>query len=128
VSARPHEVLNLKIKDIIFKRIGDKQYAECLVNGKTGTRHLPVIDSLPYVKEWLNVHPQRNNPNRYLLCTNDRRFVHRSHVTEKGLHRIYHRYKKICFPKLLDNPKVPASEKEQIKELLAKPWNPYVRM
>jgi integrase/recombinase XerD len=127
MSARPHEILNLKISDIIFKHVGDKQYAECLVNGKTGTRHLPLIDSLPYVKEWLNTHPQRNNPNSYLLCTNDRRFVHRTHVTERGLHRIYRRYKELFFPKLLADPKVPTTEKEKIRDLLAKPWNPYVR-
>lgn len=48
LSARPHEILNLKIKDIVFKSAGNKQYAEVLVNGKTGTRHLPLIDSLPY--------------------------------------------------------------------------------
>jgi hypothetical protein len=28
LSARPHEILNLKIKDIVFKAIGDKQHAE----------------------------------------------------------------------------------------------------
>ena len=127
MSARPNEILNLKISDIIFKRVGDKQYAECLVNGKTGTRHLPLIDSLPYVKEWLNTHPQRNNPNSYLLCTNDRRFAHRTHVTERGLHRIYRRYKELFFTKLLADPNVPTTEKEKIRDLLAKPWNPYVR-
>jgi integrase/recombinase XerD len=127
LSARPHEILNLKINDIIFKRVGDKQYAEVLVNGKTGTRHLPLINSLPYVKDWLDTHPQRNNPNSYLLCTNDRRFAHRTHVTERGLHRIYRRYKELFFPKLLVDPKVPTSEKEEIRDLLAKPWNPYVR-
>jgi integrase len=40
LSARPHEILNLKIKDIVLKNVGNKQYAEVLVNGKTGTRHL----------------------------------------------------------------------------------------
>ena len=118
MSARPHEILNLKISDIIFKRVGDKQYAECLVNGKTGTRHLPLIDSLPYVKEWLNTHPQRNNPNSYLLCTKDRRFAHRTHVTERGLHRIYCRYKELFFPKLLADPNLPTTEKEKIRDLL----------
>lgn len=39
LSARPHEILNLKIKDIVLKNAGNKQYAEVLVNGKTGTRH-----------------------------------------------------------------------------------------
>jgi len=46
LSARPHEILNLKIKDIVFKTTADgKQYAEVLVNGKTGTRHIPLIQS-----------------------------------------------------------------------------------
>ncbi|MFL6412842.1 MAG: hypothetical protein ACJ71K_16580 [Nitrososphaeraceae archaeon] len=32
--------MNLKIKDIVFKTVdGGKQYAEVLVNGKTGSRH-----------------------------------------------------------------------------------------
>jgi integrase len=52
LSARPHELLNLKIKDIIFKTVnGGKQYAEVLVNGKTGSRHIPLIQSIPYVKD-----------------------------------------------------------------------------
>ncbi|HET7389407.1 MAG TPA: hypothetical protein VFJ51_01190 [Nitrososphaeraceae archaeon] len=33
LSARPHEILNIKIKDIVFKTAGNKQYAEVLVNG-----------------------------------------------------------------------------------------------
>jgi hypothetical protein len=42
LSARPHEILNLKLGDIIFKTTGNKQYAEVLVNGKTGSRHIPL--------------------------------------------------------------------------------------
>ena len=41
LSARPHEILNLRIRDIVFKSAGNKQYAEVLVNGKTGSRHIP---------------------------------------------------------------------------------------
>jgi integrase/recombinase XerD len=55
LSARPHEILNLKIKDIVFKTDGNKQYAEVLVNGKTGTRHIPLIQSIPYIKDWLSM-------------------------------------------------------------------------
>lgn len=61
-SCRPHEILNLKIKDIIFKTAGDRQYAEVLVNGKTGTRHIPLIDSLSYIKDWLDQHPRLVRP------------------------------------------------------------------
>ena len=79
LSARPHEILGLKIKDIIFKKAGDKQYAECLVNGKTGSRHLPLIDSLPYIKDWLDHHPTRNNTNSNLICSRDRKNYAVSH-------------------------------------------------
>jgi integrase len=60
-AVRPHELLKLRIKDVVFKLIPDskKQYAEILVNGKTGTRHIPLIDSIPYIKDWItNHHPK----------------------------------------------------------------------
>jgi len=51
-SARPHEILKLKIKDIVFKFTSDKkQYAEILLNGKTGSRHIPLFNSIPYIKD-----------------------------------------------------------------------------
>jgi integrase len=39
-GCRPHEILNIKIKDVVFKTAGNHQYAEVLVNGKTGIRHI----------------------------------------------------------------------------------------
>jgi integrase len=47
-SCRPHEILKLRIKDIVFKTTaaGNYQYAEVLVNGKTGSRHIPLINSI----------------------------------------------------------------------------------
>ena len=53
-NCRPHEILNLRIKDIIFKTAGNCQYAEVLVNGKTGTRHIPLINSITYLKDYLD--------------------------------------------------------------------------
>jgi integrase len=68
-GCRPHEILNIKIKDVVFKTAtGNHQYAEVLVNGKTGTRHIPLINSLPYLKNWLDEHPQQGNPNAPLIC------------------------------------------------------------
>ena len=64
---QPHEILGLRIKDIVFKMANDRQYAEVLVNGKTGSRCVPLINSIPYVKDWIDVHPQRTNPNAYLI-------------------------------------------------------------
>lgn len=66
-SCRPHEILGLRIKDVVFKLAGDRQYAEVLVNGKTGSRSVPLINSIPYLKDWLDSYPQRSNPNACLI-------------------------------------------------------------
>ena len=49
-SGRPHELLSMKIRSIVFKTTADnKQYAEVLINGKTGSRSIPLFDSIPYM-------------------------------------------------------------------------------
>jgi integrase/recombinase XerD len=48
-------------------------------------------------------------------------------VRKEGLNRIYAGYKSKYFPKLLENPNVPPEDKQKVKELLKKPWNPYIR-
>jgi hypothetical protein len=97
------------------------------VNGKTGTRHLPLIESLPYVKEWLEQHPQRNNPNAYFICSMDRKKVGKQ-LSRHGLLHIYtKRYRTIHFPKLLKDISVPIEDRNRIGELLKKPWNLYIR-
>jgi hypothetical protein len=65
-SARPHELLNLRIEDLKFKTSSDgsKQYAEITINGKTGQRTVPHINSLPYIKEWI-LNPPLANDKRY---------------------------------------------------------------
>lgn len=126
LSARPSEILKLRIKDITWKRIGDKQYAEAVVNGKTGTRPLLLTNSIPYLKEYINSeHPQPTNPNAPLICGLDR--SNGRHINEHSLLMIYDGYKKRVFPKLLGNPLVSSDDKRNIKELLKKRWNPYVR-
>jgi integrase len=67
-SCRPHEILKLRVKDIVFKTYDNYHYAEVLVNGKTGTRSIPLFDSIPYVKDWLDEHPLRGNPNAFLVA------------------------------------------------------------
>src|SRR3989442_9489875 len=126
-AARPHELLKLRIKDVVFGLSPDhkKQYAEILVNGKKGTRHIPLIDSIPYIKDWISQHPQSGNPNSILLSGFGRSLGRPIH--ESSLRRIYHDYRNKFFPKLLDNPTVSPEDKQKIKELFKKPWNPYIR-
>src|SRR6476620_11649720 len=100
LSARPHEILNLKIKDIRFKTIDKYQYAEVLVNGKTGSRSIPLIQSIPYIKDWLSNHPSKNNPNSPVFIGLGRRSVGRQ-LTISGVYQVYKYYKEEFFPKLL---------------------------
>jgi hypothetical protein len=115
----------LKLKDIVFKRVGSKQYAEVLINGKTGARYLPLIGSLPYIKEWSDHHPQRNNPDAYFICSFDRKAFAKQ-MTLKGLQYIYKQYKINYFPKLLKDSTIPIEDKRKMEELLKKPWNLYI--
>jgi hypothetical protein len=126
-GCRPKEILNLRIKDIVFKTVNNntRQYAEITVNGKTGPRSLPLIDSLPYIKDYLNSdHPQPGNPDAMFICGEGRSLGMR--MESQVLYYIYLKYKNEVFTKLLDNPNVPPEDKQKIKELLKKPWNPYV--
>jgi integrase/recombinase XerD len=126
-GCRPKEILSLKIKDIVFKTANNntRQYAEISVNGKTGPRSLPLIDSLPYIKDYLNSdHPQPGNPNAMFICGEGRSLGMR--MDSQVLYYIYLKYKNDLFPKLLNNPNLPPEDKQKIRELLKKPWNPYV--
>jgi integrase len=89
-SCRPHELLKLRIKDIVFKNApaGNRQYAEVLVNGKTGSRHIPLIDSLPYIKDYIDhEHPYPSNQNAILVCGVKKSLGRQIQVI--SLHRIY---------------------------------------
>jgi integrase/recombinase XerD len=124
-GCRPHELLKLRIRDIAFKNAGGKQYAEVLVNGKTGSRHIPLIDSIPYLKDYLShEHPQPGNPSSIIIC-GSRKSLARS-LDTRSIHKIYMTLKNEVFTKLLTNPNVMPEDKHKIRELLMKPWNPYI--
>jgi hypothetical protein len=84
-----------------------------------------LIDSLPHIKDWILQHPQGRNTNSILLC-GFRKSLNRA-ISIISLNKIYRDYKNKFFPKLLDNPNVLPEDKQKIRELLKKPWNPYIR-
>jgi len=112
-GCRPHEILKLKIKEVVFKTSGNNQYAEVLVNGKTGSRHIPLISSIPYVKDWLSQHPQQGNPNAPLICGYSKSLGRR--LNPMAIAQVYQKqYKKGLFVKLLDSPTVSVEAKQKI--------------
>lgn len=100
-GCRLHEILKLRLKDISFKTTdeGGHQYAEVLVNGKTGSRHIPLIDSIPFVKDWIDEHPQQGNLNAPLICGYAKSIGRR--LKPKLLNGLYDNYKKGLFTKLV---------------------------
>ena len=57
-GCRVSEIGTRQIKHISFEQIG----ARITVDGKTGMRKILVIHSTPYLQEWINNHPNNNNP------------------------------------------------------------------
>lgn len=59
IGARIGEVGTLRIKDLVFDDIGLIVH----LNGKTGPRRVRAVWSIEYLNEWLEEHPERDNPN-----------------------------------------------------------------
>lgn len=126
-SARPHEILRLKIKSVIWNRTPDgKIYANVLVNGKTGSRSLLLTDSIPYLKDYLNTeHPMPNTTESPLICAAGKGLGR--HLKPIALNHIYSSYRRRVFPNILKNNDISEEDKHKLQNLLSKPWNPYVR-
>jgi hypothetical protein len=121
-------MLKLKIKDVVVQQLENGYHvARITVNGKTGTRHVRLNNSYPRLKDWLsNGHPYPANPNAPLFCGIGTKNTGRK-LAHNTIYTIYDDYKKVHFPKLLDDPLVPEEDKRKIHDLLRKPWNPYIR-
>jgi integrase/recombinase XerD len=127
-SARPHELLCLRIKDVQFKVSSTgMHYAEVhLLESKTKPRTLPLIFSIPYVKDWIDSHPRSNEQDAFLFPSlGDYNFGQQ--LSENALYKQYTRtYKKRYFPQLLKDSQISDRDKAYIKNMLTKPWNPYI--
>ncbi|RLC73466.1 MAG: hypothetical protein DRI26_00735 [Chloroflexi bacterium] len=63
-ACRKGEILSLRIRDVSF---GDT-FTEIRVKGKTGERTIPLMFSVPYLRAWLQIHPDRR-PEAPLFCS-----------------------------------------------------------
>ncbi|MFC7007745.1 tyrosine-type recombinase/integrase [Halalkalicoccus salilacus] len=52
-GARIGELIDLTVGDIEDRKHGKK----VVINGKTGSRRLPLVESVPHINNWLNKHP-----------------------------------------------------------------------
>ncbi len=61
-GARPEELLNIKVKDILF----DSKGAKVILRGKTVERVTRVIAYVSLLRQWLSIYPFKDDPNAYL--------------------------------------------------------------
>ncbi len=58
-GCRNGEMLSLKVKNVSF----ESQGTILRVHGKTGSRRVMVITATPYLRDWINNHPLKDDPN-----------------------------------------------------------------
>lgn len=63
-GARIGEILNLRIKHIVFAEWGG---AYLMLNGKTGMRRVTVISSVPLLSTYLDMHPSKDKPEHFFF-------------------------------------------------------------
>jgi integrase len=127
-AIRPGGLLNLKIKDIVWKNTDSYQVGEITTRDKTGVNTLPLIQSVPWLKDWLaNGHPFPLVPDAIVFCGSGKKNTGRK--LQKGtLNVIYNNYQKVIFPRLSQDPSVPPEDKARIEELIkTRKWTPYTR-
>jgi integrase len=129
-SGRPHEILKIRVGDIVYKKSGTAIYAEVTIrkSGKTVQRTVPLTNSIPFIKSWIQRHPTGTNRNSFLFPSLEGQSVYRNiPLQEMSIVIMYRKMKLDYFPRLLANPDIPKADKNKIRLLLEKPWNPYVR-
>lgn len=65
-GCRIGELIYLKMKQVRFDDYG----AQLFLNGKTGFRRVRVLVCVPYLQEWMNKHPFKEEPGAYLWVNN----------------------------------------------------------
>ena len=120
LNARPHEITLLKIKHIRFK---DK-YAEGEIphEAKTGSGPILLTFSFPYVRDWLNEHPFKNEPNARLICN----LLNGAAIKSDAIWKIMAQLKSRIIRLLEKGEITDENEKEYLNFLIStKKWNPY---
>ena len=120
LDARNHEVILLKIKNIRLR----EKYGEGEIphEAKTGSGPALLTLSFPYVRDWLNEHPFKNEPEARLICNLTTGAPIKSDAMWTMMKQLQRRVKRLLENGEIKDPK----EKEKLEHLLVtKKWNPY---
>lgn len=120
LDARNHEITLLKIKHIRLK----EKYGEGEIphQAKTGSGPFLLTFSFPYVRDWLNEHPFRNEPNARLFCSLYSGGQIRPDALWSMMKNLKIRIKRLIETNVIKN----KEEKEKLEFILkTKKFNPY---
>ena len=120
LNARNHEVTLLRIKHVrLREKYGE---GEIPYEAKTGSGPILLTLSFPYVRDWLNEHPFKNEPSARLICS----LITGSSIRSDSLWTMMKQLR-IRIKRLLQNGSITnTEEREKIEFLLkTKKWNPY---
>ena len=119
LDARPHEITLLKIKHIRLK----EKYGEGEIphQAKTGTGPILLTCSFRYVRDWLNQHPFKSEPNARLICN-----LHNgAPIKAEALHTMMSQLKKRIL-RLIETGEIKGEEREKMLSIISnKKFNPY---
>jgi integrase/recombinase XerD len=120
LNARPHEITLLKIKHIRLKeRYGEGEVPH---EAKTGSGPILLTSSFPYVRDWLNEHPFKNEPNARLICN----LLNGAPINPDAIWTMMKHLRKRIIRLLENNSIEGQEEKEKLDYLIKrKRWNPY---
>jgi integrase/recombinase XerD len=120
LDARNHEITLLKIKNIRFReKYGEEEIPH---EAKTGSGPMLLTCSFPYVRDWLNEHPFKNEPNARLICN----LQTGAPVKSDALWKLMKKIRKKIIRLLNEGCIIGKEEKEKLEYLIkTKRWNPY---
>ena len=134
-SARPDELLQLKIGDIEIKKTPDdsgRLYASLDIgrhSKKKRSRIVPMINSILYYRDYLQsgTHPNAANPNAFVFVSREYEAKYRNApISVECIRANYYSFRDKRIPALLKRPDVPPEDKLKLQQLQdTKKWNPY---
>ena len=120
-GARPQEILDLTIGDIIWPPDGSPPYFT--VKGKTGQRTLKIYRFENYIKDFIERHPKKAIRTSPLIWSKKRQS---SGLGRASLLAIYNQMKDYFCKLANGDDAIGQDDRNAIIRLLRKPWNPYV--
>jgi integrase/recombinase XerD len=120
-NGRNHEIAALRIRDVVL----NEQYGEGTIpsNTKTGGGPFLLRSSFTYVRDWINKHPFKNEPNARLICN----LYTGAPVMPEAIWQVLDKLR-LRIKRLVESSggSIDEQKKQKIEYLLrVKKWNPY---